>query len=140
MQTVDLAIYADVLAAEATALMRRLERTRGRLRQAAIEREARSSLVAEDIGRLERLGLLGAIRERLEIEQVAELTAALRAIERLQAWVEGELEAAETRDAAIEADWGAVAVAGRLPTAQAPDRAEAAGSPGSATGVPEVAA
>lgn len=109
MRTVDLAVYADVLSAEAGALARRLERARARLRQAAIEHEARESLGSELVARLERLGLLGAIRERDELEQIEELCAALEAVERLQAWVEARLAAAERRDEAFEADWGALA-------------------------------
>jgi hypothetical protein len=58
VRTVDLAIYADALAGEAAALAARVERARSRLRESAIEREARRTLARETVDRLERLGLL----------------------------------------------------------------------------------
>jgi hypothetical protein len=58
MRSVDLAVYADSIAAEAAALCARLERARRRLRQAAIEREARLALPADAVRRLEQLDLL----------------------------------------------------------------------------------
>jgi hypothetical protein len=159
MRTVDLAVYADVLAAEATALARRLERARGRLRQAAIEREARASLAGDVVGRLERIGILGTVRERAEVDQIAELAGSLDAIERLQAWVESELAAAERRDAAAAADWAAMAGCARASPAPVPStetrgaepagpppdgrvrrRASAAHAPGDPSGSPGVAA
>ena len=44
MRGVDLAIYADALAGEAASLAARAERARSRLRQAAIEKRARTEL------------------------------------------------------------------------------------------------
>ena len=95
MRSVELAVYADTLAAEAAALNARLERARGRLRQAAIEREAGHALPDETVARLVRLGLLGAAAHATQ--SAAELEAArldLAAVHRLQAWVEAELAAA----------------------------------------------
>ncbi len=91
MRSVDLALYADALAAEAAALARRVERSRGRLRQAAVEREAREALPSDVVRRLEALALLGAVREAQEVEELAELSAAAAAVEALQAWVEERL-------------------------------------------------
>jgi hypothetical protein len=93
VRAVDLAVYADTLAAEAAALSARLERARRRLREAAIEYEARHALPAETVGRLEALGLLRAAPYG-ETDEIAEAQAALRAVERLQVWVEEQLYAA----------------------------------------------
>jgi hypothetical protein len=98
MRSVELAVYADTLAAEAAALNARLERARGRLRQAAIEREAGCALPDETVARLVRLGLLGAAAHATQ--NAAELEAArldLAAVHRLQAWIEAELVAAASR-------------------------------------------
>jgi len=94
MRGVDLAIYADALAGEAASLSARAERTRSRLRQAAIEKRARADLTRVATERLEALGLLGAIDEPGARAELRELEAALDALEELQSWVEGELEAA----------------------------------------------
>jgi hypothetical protein len=93
MRTVDLAIYADTLAAEAAALSARLERARSRLRQAAIEHEAEEALPADVVERLRGLGLLDAIAgappgESAELE---ELQRSLAALGQLQSWVEARL-------------------------------------------------
>ena len=58
MRGVDLAIYADVLCAEAASLEARAERARSRLRQAAIERRARAELTEIAVF-LTAVGLLG---------------------------------------------------------------------------------
>jgi len=84
-------VYADALAAEAAALTARLERARRRLREAAIEYEARCALPAETVARLESLGLLAPAATGDETAELGEVQAALAAVERLQAWVEGEL-------------------------------------------------
>ena len=94
MRAVDLALYADTLAAEAAALAARLERSRGRLRQAAIERDARSALDEATVARLEESGLLARAGVGPERAEVAELANALAALEELQAWVEERLFAA----------------------------------------------
>jgi hypothetical protein len=91
MRSVDLAVYADVLAAEASSLAARLERARGRLRQAAIEREAREALPAETVGRLEALGLLERDAGPARMEEIAAVLASLTAVEALQTWVERQL-------------------------------------------------
>jgi hypothetical protein len=44
VRSVDLALYADVLAGEAASLAARIERERGKQRQASIERAARAAL------------------------------------------------------------------------------------------------
>ena len=94
MRGVDLAIYADALAGEAASLAARAERARSRLRQAAIEKRARSELTAVSVERLESLGLLGGVDEVAARKELRELEAALDALEELQSWVEGELTAA----------------------------------------------
>jgi hypothetical protein len=94
MRGVDLAIYADALAGEAASLSARAERTRSRLRQAAIEKRARADLTRVATQRLEALGLLGAIDETAARGELRELEAALDALEELQSWIESELEAA----------------------------------------------
>ena len=93
MRAVELAVYADALAGEAASLSARAERARSRLRPAAIEKGARVELTAIAVQRLEALGLLGAIDEPAARAELRELEAALDALEELQSWVEGELEA-----------------------------------------------
>jgi hypothetical protein len=94
MRAVELAVYADALAGEAASLSARAERARSRLRQAAIERRARTELTALAVERLEALGVFGAIDEPAARAELRELEAALDALEELQGWVEEELEAA----------------------------------------------
>lgn len=94
MRAVELAVYADALAGEAASLSARAERARSRIRQAAIEKGARAELTAVAVERLEALGLLGGIDEPAARAELRELQAALDALEELQSWVEGELEAA----------------------------------------------
>jgi hypothetical protein len=88
MRSVDLALYADALAGEAASLAARIERERGKQRQASIEREARTALPPFAVERLEELGLLAT---RGDVATIAELEEALDAVEVLQAWVEGAL-------------------------------------------------
>jgi hypothetical protein len=88
VRTVDLAIYADMLAAEAAAVAARVERARARLRESAIEREARRALARETVDRLERLGLLRPADEGRLSTELRRLEADLEALEALQAWVE----------------------------------------------------
>ena len=97
MRAVDLAVYADALAGEAAAVMARAERARSRLRQAAIEREARSALGAECVARLQARGLLRPCTLAGVREEIGELEADLEAVLALQGWVEARL-AAETLD------------------------------------------
>ena len=91
MRNVDLALYADALAGEAASLGARIERERGRIRQAAVERQARRDLPAPVV---ERLGELGLLATRGDVEALAELEEALDAVEVLQGWVEGQLRRA----------------------------------------------
>jgi hypothetical protein len=91
MRAVDLAIYADALAGEAASLAARAERARSRIRQAAIEKRARSHLTAVAAERLESLGLIGAVDEAAARAELRELEAALEALDELQSWVEAEL-------------------------------------------------
>jgi uncharacterized protein involved in type VI secretion and phage assembly len=89
--SVDLELYADELAARAATLAAQLERARCRLRQEAIEREARRALGEGSVVRLEALGLIrrsDAHAIRLEIR---ELAASVAVVEELQAWVEERL-------------------------------------------------
>lgn len=94
MRGVDLAIYADALAAEAASLAARAERARSRLRQAAIEQRARAGLTEVAVERLEAAGLLGEIDEPAARAELRGLEAALDALEELQSWVERELASA----------------------------------------------
>lgn len=89
--SVDLALYADLLAGEAASLAARIERERGRQRQATIEREARTALAPFAVERLERLGFLAT---RGDSGALVELEESLDAIEVLQAWVEAMLSRA----------------------------------------------
>jgi hypothetical protein len=88
VRSVDLALYADVLAGEAASLAARIERERGKQRQASIEREARAALAPLAVERLEELGLL---QTRADVATIAELEESLDAIDLLQVWVEGAL-------------------------------------------------
>jgi hypothetical protein len=101
MRAVDLAVYADVLAGRSAALAARLEQTRGRIRQAAIERAARRELDAATRARLKELGALGNVDAGPLRREADDLERDLQALERLQAWVEARLfEAREERSAA----------------------------------------
>ena len=88
MRSVDLALYADALAGEAASLAARIERERGKQRQASIEREARAALTPFAVERLQELGLLGT---RVDAAAIVELEESLDAVELLQAWVESAL-------------------------------------------------
>ncbi|HLB04046.1 MAG TPA: hypothetical protein VJK66_03425 [Gaiellaceae bacterium] len=94
MRAIDLAVYADTLAARAATLSAELERARARLRQSAIEREARRALGDSVVARLESLGLLGAGDPASRRAEIDELASSLAALEELQAWVEERLFAA----------------------------------------------
>jgi hypothetical protein len=88
VRSVDLALYADLLGGEAASLAARIERERGKQRQATIEREARAALAPVAVERLEELGLLST---RGDAALIVELEESLDAIELLQAWVERAL-------------------------------------------------
>jgi hypothetical protein len=109
VRAVDLAVYADVLAARASVLAAQLERTRAGVREAAIERRARAALEPATVERLERLGIVSRADERAQRAAAAHLAADLAAVETLQGWVEARLfearehegsELGETRSAA----------------------------------------
>ena len=93
MREIDLAVYADALAGESSALSARAERVRSKLRQAKIERRARNDLSATTVDRLESLGLLCGTDQRAAHAELRELDESLAAVEELQAWIEGELSA-----------------------------------------------
>ena len=93
MRSVDLAVYADALAAEVGALSARMERARAQLRQAAIEREARGALSGESLQRLEALGYFRPLDEDALACALEAWRRALDALEELQAWVEERLAA-----------------------------------------------
>ena len=85
MRSVDLALFADELAARAATLAAQLERARGRLRQAAIEREARRALDETSVARLESLGILRGAEPAEVRAEIRELAASLSVVEELQA-------------------------------------------------------
>ena len=91
MRSVDLALFADELAARAATLAAQLERARGRLRQAAIEREARRALDETSVARLESLGILRGAEPAEVRAEIRELAASLGVLEELQVWVERRL-------------------------------------------------
>jgi hypothetical protein len=91
VRTIDLALYADLLAGEAASLAARIEREHGKQRQAGLEREARAALTPFAVERLQELGLLST---RGDPAAIAELQESLDAVEVLQAWVEGALSRA----------------------------------------------
>ena len=91
MRSVELALFADELAARAATLAAQLERARGRLRQAAIEREARRALDETSVARLESLGILRGAELPDVRAEIRELTVSLGVVEELQVWVERRL-------------------------------------------------
>jgi hypothetical protein len=105
MRAVDLALYADTLAAEAAALSARAERCRLRLRQATIERQARRALRPEIVARLDALGVFAAPDELSTREEIRDLSVSLAALRELQVCVESCLAAAE--DPGGGDGWGA---------------------------------
>jgi len=94
MRAIDLALYADALAGEAAALQARAERARSRLRQAAIERQARAALSRATVTRLETMGVLSEHDEEAARNELTELAESLAALRELQAWVESKLASA----------------------------------------------
>jgi hypothetical protein len=101
MRAVDLAIYADTLAGEHAALAARAEQARARLREAAIESQARAELDATVVEQLQELGILGAVDERTARSELRRLTRALAALDELQVWVEGRLAAERGEDSCV---------------------------------------
>jgi hypothetical protein len=90
LRSIDLAVYADALAGEAAALAARAERLRSRLREAALEREARAVLEPATVARLQQLGLLLPVQGGTR-EELRELEESLAAVEELRSWVESRL-------------------------------------------------
>jgi hypothetical protein len=88
VRSIDLALYADLLASEAASLAARIERERGKQRQCAIEREPRAALSPFAVERLAEIGLLST---RGDPAAIPELEETLDAVEVLQAWVEAAL-------------------------------------------------
>jgi hypothetical protein len=101
MRSVELAIYADSLAAEAAALAARVERARSSLRQAAIEREAAAALPSQIVGRLRALGFLTGATPGDGAAELGRLGLDLEAVMKLQAWVERELHDALDDDGTL---------------------------------------
>jgi len=97
VRAVDLAIYADLLASEHAALEARAEQARSRLREAAIERDARANLRAGTVTQLEAMGILGRTDEAAARSELRRLTTELAALEELQAWVETRLAGEHSR-------------------------------------------
>ena len=91
VRSVDLALYADELAARAATLAAQLERARCRLRQEAIEREARRALGEGSVVRLEALGLIRRSDAQAVRLEIRELAASVAVVEELQAWLEEQL-------------------------------------------------
>ena len=91
VRSVDLALYADELAARAATLAAQLERARGRMRRAAIERDARRALDEDAVGRLESLGVLRREDPAELRAEIRELASSLASVESLQAWVDRRL-------------------------------------------------
>ena len=91
MRSVDLAIYADALAAEAGALSARMERAHAQLRQALIERAARTELSGDACSRLEALGYFRPLDEDALACALEAWGRSLGALEELQGWVERRL-------------------------------------------------
>lgn len=94
MRAVDLAVYADLLAARRLVVSARLERARAEAAEAAIERAAAAALPRATVAALEESGVLagGSGLERAARE-VVRLSSAVAAIDELQAWVEQRLVA-----------------------------------------------
>jgi hypothetical protein len=116
MRAVDLAVYADTLAAESATLSARLERARQRMRQAAIEDEARRDLAPETVSALERLGILERRSIAPDVRDAAEAALGLEALEALQAWVESRLRAARLERQSTQPTRGGAVAGGRDPS------------------------
>lgn len=110
MRAADLAVFADVLEGEARTLAARLGRVRRRLREAAMEAEARRALPAEAVRRLEALGVLTVHGTENDVVEAAEIQASLAALVLLRDWVRRELEAGATVAEAAVAEAEALGV------------------------------
>jgi hypothetical protein len=101
MRSVALAIYLDVVDAEAAAIEARIDRARGRLLQAAIEHQARAALPAEVVARLEAVGLLGRGEGSVAREEVERGCADRDAVVALQSWLEQQVAAEPDDDTTL---------------------------------------
>src|SRR5262245_7882784 len=102
MRAADLAVLADVLEGEAHSLAVRLGAVRRRLREAAIEHEARRALPEEAVRRLEALGLLAVRDVEKDAAEAREIETSLAALGLLREWVRCELETAASERAASD--------------------------------------
>jgi hypothetical protein len=84
--------FSSISSPPAPPLSRRASTEPGaRIRQAAIERDARRALPGPTVERLERIGVLSLADLRAERREVAELVASLTALRELQTWAENRL-------------------------------------------------
>jgi hypothetical protein len=93
MQRIDLELYAERLARHAERLRDDLEGARMRVAWSQLEAGALADLGARDRATLEALGVLCGADEAAERRLMDRRVAQLRAVERLQAVVEREIEA-----------------------------------------------
>jgi hypothetical protein len=94
MTRIELELYADRLGRHAERLRDDVEGARMRLSWAELETRARDKLGPRDCAVLEALGVLTACDQAAERRLVERRLRQLRAVERLQAVVEAEIEAA----------------------------------------------
>ena len=94
MTRIELELYADRLAATPSGCATTSRAARMRLAWAALEAARREQLGPRDCAVLEALGVLAACDEAAERRLVERRLRQLRAVERLQALVEREIEAA----------------------------------------------
>ena len=92
MGRIELELYADRLARHAERLRDDVEGGRMRIEWSRLERRAREELGQRDSAVLEALGVLGADDEQAERRLIDRRLRQLRAVERLQALVEREIE------------------------------------------------
>jgi len=92
MGRIELELYADRLARHAERLRDDVEGGRMRIEWARLERRAREELGQRDSAVLEALGVLGADDDQAERRLIDRRLRQLRAVERLQALVEREIE------------------------------------------------
>jgi hypothetical protein len=91
---IELELYADRLARQAERLRDDIDGARLRLAWSGLEQRVRPELGARDAAVLEALGVLVTVDDAAERRLLERRLAQLGALERLQALVERELEAA----------------------------------------------
>jgi hypothetical protein len=94
MGRIELELYADRLARHAERLRDDVEGGRMRIEWSALEARARKELGARDSAVLDALGVFGGEEAAAERRLVERRLRQLRVVERLQALVEREIEAA----------------------------------------------